>query len=213
MTPNAKCPNIYVIGPQSTGKTSLVKQLRSQLGTWLANTSIDQPQIISEVARTVLSKHKLTAEDVTASEKRCRTLQRLILEAQAQAEKEGLMKSSWLISDRSGVDPLVYAKRFASTKAAAELQRHDAWIELRGRMADSLIVVCESGTPWLTDDRVRLMPESEEAWKQLFDDFCELLHDVGLCYVVVPRTMLDLSERADFVRLHWERQSRSVINN
>ena len=70
-------------------------------------------------------------------------------------------------------------------------------------MTNSLVLVCESGTPWLTDDGVRLMPGNEEAWEQLFKDFCELLQELELPYAVVPRTMLDLSERAEFVRSQW----------
>jgi len=83
------------------------------------------------------------------------------------------------------------------------MQRQPAWIEVKARMLDSLVIVCEAGTPWLTDDGVRLMPDSEEAWMQLFHEFCRLLDEVGLQYFVVPRTMLDLSERAEFVRARW----------
>ncbi|KAF4456654.1 P-loop containing nucleoside triphosphate hydrolase [Fusarium albosuccineum] len=114
-------------------------------------------------------------------------------------EKEALQRSSWFISDRCGFDPLVYARKYVSDDAALEMQRQPSWIEDKARMTDSLIVVCEAGTPQLADDGVRLMPVSEEAWMQLFDEFCGLLYEVGLQYVVVPRTMLDLSERADFL--------------
>lgn len=196
-------PNIYIIGPQSTGKTTLVNELRSQLSHWLVDTSGDKPQIISEVARTVLRKHKFTAEDIKSSQSRCLALQQLILEAQALAEREALQMSSWFISDRSGFDPLVYAKKYVSSDAVLEMQRQPAWIEVKARMTDSLIVVCEAGTPWLTDDGVRLMPDSEEEWIQLSHEFCKLLDEFGLQYIVVPPTMLDLSERVEFVREKW----------
>ncbi|KAI8710489.1 AAA-28 domain-containing protein [Fusarium sp. LHS14.1] len=200
MAPDTNIPNIYIIGPQSTGKTTLVSKLRSELENWLADTSIIKPQIVSEVARTVLTKHKFTAEDVKSSPSRCLALQQLILEAQALAEKEALQRSSWFISDRSGVDPLVYARKYVSADAALEMQRQSAWIEVKARMSASSIVVCEAGTPWLTDDGVRLMPDNDEAWMQLFHEFCGLLDEFGLQYFVVPRTMLGLSERAQFVR-------------
>lgn len=203
MSGHLPIPNVYIVGPQSTGKTSLVNKLRSEVGNWLNHTSIDEPQIVSEVARTVLSKHNFTAVDVKSSPQRCFTLQKLILDAQALAEAEALVQSRWFISDRSGVDPLVYTKRYVSAEAALDLQRQDTWIEVRARMADSLIVVCESGTPWLTDDGIRLMPESREEWLQLFKDFCEVLDGIGLQYSVVPRDMLDISERATFVHSKW----------
>ncbi|KAL9570975.1 hypothetical protein ACKAV7_005312 [Fusarium commune] len=107
MSSNAHVSNIYIIGPQSTGKTTLVNKLQSDLEHWLADTSIDKPQIISEVARTVLRKHKYSAEDIQTSTTRCLELQQLILEAQAEAEKEAPRTSSWFISDRSGFDPSV----------------------------------------------------------------------------------------------------------
>ncbi|KAI8648969.1 AAA-28 domain-containing protein [Fusarium keratoplasticum] len=209
MAPDTNIPNIYIIGPQSTGKTTLVNKLRSELENWLADTSIIRPQIVS-VARTVLTKHKFTAEEVKSSPNRCLALQQLILEAQALAEKEALQRSSWFISDRSGVDPLVYASKYVSADAALEMQRQSAWIEVKARMSASLIVVCEAGTPWLTDDGVRLMPDNEEAWMQLFHEFCGLLDEVGLQYFVVPRTMLDLSERAQFVRARWVERGDST---
>lgn len=204
MSSNAIVPNIYVIGPQSTGKTTLVNKLRDDLRHWLASAAIEPPQIVTEVARTVLTKHKYTANDITSSTDRCLELQKLILEAQAAAEKEALLHSSWFISDRSGFDPLVYAREYVSPEAVVEMQRLPAWIEVKARMENSLIVVCEAGTPWLMDDGVRLMPNNEDAWMKLSRDFCDLLDKSGFSYCVVPRTMVDLSERADFVLARWE---------
>ncbi|RKK10808.1 hypothetical protein BFJ66_g16462 [Fusarium oxysporum f. sp. cepae] len=209
MPSDANIPNIYIIGPQSTGKTTLVKKLQSELDYWPADTSIETPQIISEVARSVLAKHKFSAEDITSSTSRCLALQKLILGAQASAEKEALRNSSWFISDRSGFDPLVYAKRYVSTDAVVEMQLEPTWMEVKARMANSLIVVCEAGTPWLVDDGVRLMPGSEDEWMQVFRDFCGLLNDVGFEYSVVPRTMLDLEKRAEFIRARWVERRQS----
>lgn len=204
MASNATLPSIYVIGPQSTGKTTLVNKLRDDLRHWLAGATIEPPQIVTEVARTVLTKHKYTANDITSSTDRCLELQKLILEAQAAAEKEALLYSSWFISDRSGFDPLVYAREYVSPEAVAEMQRLPAWIEVKTRMENSLVVVCEAGTPWLMDDGVRLMPDNEGAWMKLSRDFCDLLDETGFSYCVVPRAMLDLSERAAFVLARWE---------
>lgn len=204
MPPNTTPANIYIIGPQSTGKTTLVNELRSESHHWRCKLPIEEPQIISEVARSVLSEHKFTGDDIASSQQRCLALQRLILEAQARAENKALEKSNWFISDRSGIDPLVYARRYASAQGAVEMQQVDVWVQVKARMTDSLIVVCESGTPWLADDGVRLMPRNEEEWLQLFQEFCAVLDDLGLQYSVVPKTMLDLSGRAEFVSRNWE---------
>lgn len=213
MSSNAYITNIYIIGPQSTGKTTLVNKLKADLEHWLADTSIDKPHIVSEVARTVLAKHKYSAEDIQASTTRCFELQQLILEAQAAAEKEALKTSSWFISDRSGFDPLVYAKRYAAPGAVEQLQELDAWKQVKARMERSLIVVCEAGTPWLMDDGVRLMPGSYDEWMQTFYNFCEMLDELGLGYCVVPRTLLDVSERAELVRVKWTGRRQSLTDN
>jgi nicotinamide riboside kinase len=212
MTSNAYVPNIYIIGPQSTGKTTLVNKLQADLEHRLVDSSVDKPQIVAEVARTVLAKHKYSAEDIRTSKVRCLELQQLILEAQAEAEKEALKTSSWIISDRSGFDPLVYAKVYAAPSAVEQLQQLPAWREVKARMERSLIVVCEAGTPWLMDDGVRLMPGSETEWMQVFDDFCEILDEVGLDYSAVPRTVLDISARAELVWTKWTERRQSLTS-
>ncbi|KAF5577510.1 P-loop containing protein [Fusarium pseudoanthophilum] len=212
MSSNAHIPNIYIIGPQSTGKTTLVNKLQADPEHGLVDSSIDKPQIVSEVARTVLARHKYSAEDILISKTRCLELQQLILEAQAEAEKEALKSSSWFISDRSGFDPLVYAKRYAAPGSVRELQQLPAWKQVKARMETSLIMVCEAGTPWLMDDGVRLMPGSETEWMQVFDDFCEMLDEVGLEYSVVPRTVLDISERAELVWAKWTERRQSLTS-
>ncbi|KAH8174350.1 AAA domain-containing protein [Sarocladium implicatum] len=198
MPSTTKCPNIYIIGPQSTGKTTLVNELHRQLGTWLADTSFDLPHVIPETARIVLEQHNISSLDVTASEEQCINLQRLIIEAQSVAEEEALSISSWFISDRSAIDPLIYVRRYASAQAAEDLRLLESWAKLRERMTGSLIVVCESGTPWLVDDGIRLMPEGDEAWNRLYIDFCAVLQELNLTYCVVPQTMLGLPDRAEF---------------
>ncbi|KAL4724602.1 hypothetical protein ACLX1H_008044 [Fusarium chlamydosporum] len=183
MASDTNVPNIYIIGPQSTGKTTIIKKLQSELDHWPADPSVGDPHIISEVARSVLTKHNFSAEDITSSPNRCIALQKLILEAQASAENEALQSSSWFISDRSGFDPLVYAKRYVSADAVASMQMELAWAQVKVRMANSIIVVCEAGTPWLTDDGVRLMPASDKEWMEVFQDFCGLLQETELDYL------------------------------
>lgn len=96
------------MGAQCTGKTTLVNRLAQHFHD--NPPPAGPPAIIKEVARTVLVKHNFTANDITSSQERCLLLQRLILEAQAKAEREVLQgEASWFISDRSGVDPMAYA--------------------------------------------------------------------------------------------------------
>jgi nicotinamide riboside kinase len=83
---NARGPkNIYIIGSQSSGKTTLI----SALTTYFANKSdltwrglaIQKHQILKEVARQVLQDHESTGQDISESETRALELQTFILEA------------------------------------------------------------------------------------------------------------------------------------
>ncbi|KAK1834908.1 P-loop containing nucleoside triphosphate hydrolase [Podospora conica] len=191
--------NVYIVGAQCTGKTTLVNRLDQHFHG--DPPPAGPPAIIKEVARTVLVKHNFTADDITSSQERCLLLQRLILEAQAKAEREVLQAgaAAWFISDRSGVDPIAYASQHVGEGAAEVLMGSSDWLELRERMQGSLIVVCEAGASWLTDDGVRLMPASMEEWKAFHELFCRMLGRMGLEFVVLPSTVVDLGDRVDFV--------------
>jgi hypothetical protein len=74
-----------------------------------------------EVARTVLKQHNFTADDVTSSPARSLTLQQLILQAQVATERGISEQGDWFISDRSGADPIVYARKYVNEDAASDL--------------------------------------------------------------------------------------------
>ena len=193
--------NIYIVGAQCTGKTTLITALSAHFTS--ASTSTPAPLIFTEVARTVLRKHNFTASEITSSPGRNLLLQRLILEAQYETEKAA-GSAQWFISDRSGFDPIVYAKRYLGDEGAGSLMRMEIWEELRERMGRSLVVVCEAGADWLIDDGVRLMPEDKKDWVAFHDLFCESLRDAGLEFVVLPCQMKDMTERVRFVLDRWE---------
>ena len=101
--------DIYIVGAQCTGKTTLITALSNHITSPSVSSTIPAPLIVTEVARTVLRKHKFTASDITSSPDKSLLFQRLILEAQYAAEKAA-ETSPWFISDRSGFDPIVYAR-------------------------------------------------------------------------------------------------------
>jgi len=85
-------PNVYVVGAQCTGKTTLVNALER---FYTANNDVDHsnstktmngPRFIREIARSVLAKHGFTRGDITTSPSRALQLQRYILEGQHEAE-------------------------------------------------------------------------------------------------------------------------------
>lgn len=194
--------NIYIVGAQCTGKTTLVAALLSYF-TSTSTSSTPAPLVLTEVARTVLRKHNFTASDITSSPSKSLLFQRLILEAQYAAENAG-ETSQWFISDRSGFDPIVYARRYVGEEEASSLMRMEIWGQLKEQMERSLVVVCEAGADWLVDDGVRLMPEDKKDWVAFHDLFCQSLKDVKLNFIVLPCHIKDLQERVKFVLDSWE---------
>lgn len=121
-----KPPNIYIIGAQSTGKTTLVSALDKyfeQHRTY-SGEPVPRPCIIKEVARSVLREHQFTADDIANSKRRALQLQRLILNAQPKPERS--FCPEWYITDRSGLDALAYAHRYVGNGEARQLRQEEA---------------------------------------------------------------------------------------
>ncbi|KAK8030301.1 hypothetical protein PG990_000035 [Apiospora arundinis] len=167
--------NIYIIGAQSTGKSTLRAPC---FGTTASLRATSEPPPT-----------------------RALELQRLILAAQAKAENEATSASQpcWLISDRSAIDPVVYAWQYVGPEAALALMESAEWKLMRDRMAESLVVVCEAGVDWLTDDGVRLMPTGREEWAKTHEVFCRVLDVATVRYVVLPCNLRSTEERLAFV--------------
>lgn len=187
--------NVYIIGAQSTGKTTLVDALERSFDSAL------KPVVVREVARKVLQEKNYTRDDITNSPVRALELQRHILEAQIVAERaaDGSM-SSWLICDRSGLDPIAYASMFVGEETAEKLMASQAWRELEARMKIGLVVLCEAGCKWLEDDGTRLMPVGLEGWMQLDGVFRKLLDVRGIEYIVCGKDIVGLAERVELVK-------------
>lgn len=196
-----KPKNIYIIGAQCTGKTSLVNALESSFVDLFSTTP---PIIVREVARSVLKLHGFTASDITSDPARCLQLQALILEAQFNSERDALTRSPWIISDRSGIDPIIYASRHIGSEAVSLMTSSNYWQELRDRMSQSLVFVCETVEDWLISDGVRLMPRDVEDWMEYDSEFCRMLESAEIPYQMIPRSVKSLEDRASFVWSRWK---------
>ncbi|KAJ4864835.1 AAA domain-containing protein [Trichoderma breve] len=175
-----KPKNIYIVGAQCTGKTSLVNALESSLADLFSTTP---PIIVREVAR---------------------SLQALILEAQFNSERDALTRNPWIISDRSGIDPIIYASRHIGSEAVKLMTSSTYWQELRDRMSQSLVFVCETVEDWLVSDGVRLMPRDVEDWKEYDNEFCRMLESAEIPYQMIPRSVKSLEDRVSFVWSRWK---------
>ncbi|TID15665.1 AAA domain-containing protein [Venturia nashicola] len=181
--------NTYVIGAQCTGKSTLVNALDGHVNS----TNANPPAIIKEVARTVLQEYKYSADDIRASPDRALQLQKLILEAQHKAESQ--QKGNFFISDRSGVDPVVYTRIFVGEEAAQDMMGSEIWKDMHLNMQSARILVCEPVSAWLHDDGIRLMPINIDELNSLHQSFCQLLRELGMKFTVVPKEMTDIDER------------------
>ena len=200
-------PSIYIIGAQSTGKTTLV----TALGEYFAQNvelegSISQPHQVKEVARGVLLQHQFSANDITSSKTRALELQRLIIQAQAAAE--GALQDRWYIADRSALDAVAYARQYVGEAEARRLREATVWQEIEDKMRTGVVVLCEPGGEWLMDDGVRLMPRDQAEWFALHSHFRELLAECGIPYVVLACSVSLLKQRVEFVLQVWKQKKQ-----
>ncbi|KAL8896255.1 MAG: hypothetical protein Q9192_003191 [Flavoplaca navasiana] len=204
---NGPPPNIYTIGAQSTGKTTLVLALGDYFAQNLQSEKLpSQPYQLKEVARGVLLRHQFTASDITSSKERSLELQRLIIEAEAAAE--GALQHTWYIADRSALDAVAYARQYIGEAEACGLRHGVAWQQVEEKMRAGVVILCESGGEWLMDDGVRLMPRDWNEWCILNLHFQILLVECGIPHATLPCSVSTLHDRVDFVVQAWKQKQK-----
>ncbi|ESK89142.1 hypothetical protein Moror_5264 [Moniliophthora roreri MCA 2997] len=191
---------IYIIGPSSTGKTTLCKALSQRL-------SLPPSAHITEVARHVIKSHGWTRKDIGLVE-----MQQAILDAHVAREMEmdeDQEVPSVLLSDRSAVDPIVYA---VFTAAAGGEKDSSSESKLRKeKLVNSPafqsvlpvyrdtevteVYLLEPVEEWLEDDGFRHVGDEKECLRI----YREVLEELGIEYRVIGRDMMDLEERVMFV--------------
>ena len=196
-----KNSTIYLVGAQCSGKTTLAIALKEHFSS---DSTLPPIALLTEAARGVLKRHNFTRNDIRGDASRCIELQRLILEAQ-WTEELRISEESMLISDRSGIDPIVYAAKYAHPGESKSLLDSLAWRDLRDRMSRSLVIVCEPVKAWLKDDGVRLMPLDSEEWLEIHQSFCTHLEDANIEFCVLPAEEASTSNRVVFVADQWEK--------
>ncbi|KAL8820154.1 MAG: hypothetical protein Q9223_001571 [Gallowayella weberi] len=204
--------SIYIIGAQSTGKTTLV----TALGDYFAqnedaHVASRPPQQLKEVARGVLKSHNFTASDIRNSKSRALELQRLIIEAQTQAEEA--LRNAWYIADRSALDAIAYARQYVGAAEARGLRQGVSWHVIQEKMRAGVVILCEPGGKWLIDDGVRLMPQHQAEWFELHSHFMDLLAECEIEYFVIPCSIVGLDERVQFVIDAWQRKTFSTMKD
>ncbi|KAL4947609.1 AAA domain-containing protein [Aspergillus filifer] len=194
--------SLYIIGAQCTGKTTLVRALKQAISTQHPSLQL---RTISEVARTVLQEHNFTRDDIAYSPHRAFQLQQLILAAQYAEERKRPteLERYIVLSDRSGVDPIVYAINYGPPLSRELLEDSTHWQYLRGRMRTSLVILCPPRQQWLKDDGTRLMAGTLSEWEHTHLTFTQVLKENEISFQIIPRELLSVEDRVEFVLRLW----------
>ena len=188
---------VYIIGPQSTGKTTLVNALSRAFN--------DKVPIIREIARKVMAEKGYSKIDVDSENKERRlSMQRDIFTAQVEAEMSLLSSSEGasFLSDRSAIDPLIYLLRYSGREELDRLTTTEMWQAVRDRYRDtskSLVLLLLPVEQFLDDDDIRYVPKSLEDWHALAEDFRGFMTEEGIPFIGIGEECLEIEERVLFV--------------
>ncbi|KAF9226165.1 hypothetical protein BS17DRAFT_878821 [Gyrodon lividus] len=185
---------IYIIGPSSTGKTTLCNAVAEslKLPAWC---------YITEVARQVMRTQGYTRADVGTME-----MQKAIMLAQLEKETQacewvGGTIGGLILSDRSGIDPIVYAVLTAKDEFQARHKKNllvdqPTFQSALHRYREARVLLLNPVPEWLIDDGVRSLEQHERCIVVYREVLCEL----GIAYHEMGKEMTDLSERVKRVK-------------
>ncbi|KAI0063599.1 hypothetical protein BV25DRAFT_1854021 [Artomyces pyxidatus] len=185
---------IYVVGPSSTGKTTLCNALAARLG-------LSSEVYITEVARKVMRERGFTRDDVGKVE-----MQRAIMEAQLAYDESariyagGRGGAGVVLSDRSAVDAVVYAELNDDGETGAMARTLIASPPFQAALPayrHSLFVLLQPVAEWLVDDGVRSL---EDGWR-CHEAFRVMLSNLDIPHIELDGTSRWLEERVALVRM------------
>ncbi|THU86804.1 hypothetical protein K435DRAFT_731257 [Dendrothele bispora CBS 962.96] len=186
MPTKTKC--IYLVGPSSTGKTTLCNALAAKL-------TLPKSCIVSEVAREVLRTQGFTRKDIGLLE-----MQRAIMEAHLKRESEASEENDILLCDRSAIDPIAYA--VLTTKDESHAKERMSILTSSGefqmaleRYRSSLFILLLPVEEWLEDDGIRSLEDQDRC----AEVFKRVLGELGIEYKELGPNLKDLARRVDFV--------------
>jgi nicotinamide riboside kinase len=180
---------IFIVGPSSTGKTTLCTALVREL-------RIPTTSFVTEVARDVMRRTGFSRDTVGRLE-----MQAAILAAQTAREDALHAEPGVRLSDRSGIDPIVYAILTAADENEAAERRHEltstpSFERALAVYRSALFVLLSPVAGWLVDDGVRTVRDHERC----LDVFRGLLADLGIAFFEIGEETKDLDERVGIVK-------------
>ncbi|KIM35858.1 hypothetical protein M413DRAFT_32214 [Hebeloma cylindrosporum] len=183
--------SIYLVGPSSTGKTTLCNALAQKL-------AIPTHAYVTEIARQVMKDKGHSRETIGSLQ-----MQQDIMEAHFEREN-ALREDTFPIRlfDRSAIDPIIYviltSKNAADARSRQEfLTQSEEFQEILGRYKSntSFMVLLKPVPGWLVDDGVR-STENQAECTQIFK---ELLKELAVPYFSLGGECIDLQERVNAI--------------
>jgi predicted ATPase len=206
MNVDAVPSSIYIIGAQCTGKTTLLKAISGHLRQTQPDLTF---AVINELARGVLASTKVNRDDISSGSEKGMQFQKDVLEAQLERELN-CQPPVFLISDRSGIDPIAYARKYGSPRWEQEMIKSSSWLRLKERMQHGVVVLCEPVSAWLFDDGVRLMPKDQTEWTELHKIFLELLQESDITFHCLRAATTGTEERVRFILDIWQQGQHAL---
>jgi len=145
---------------------------------------------VAEVARHVMATQGYTRKDVGSLE-----MQQAILEAHLKEEQKG-WHCPIQLSDRSAIDPIVYAVLTSSDENEAQRRREILMNSPDFKNAlpiyrRSTFILLAPVADWLEDDGIRLLEHQERC----FEVFKQTLVELGIPFLEIGAQMRFLEER------------------
>ncbi|KAJ7636651.1 AAA domain-containing protein [Roridomyces roridus] len=180
---------IYVVGPSSTGKTTLCTAVAKRLG-------LVRGQFVTEVARKVIRELGLSRDNIGLLE-----MQEAIMRAHLERERENEDEAIQLC-DRSAIDPIVHAIFTAKDPGEAEARKKSLvalpeFQRILPAYRSSVFILLGPVGDWLVDDGFRHMGDQT----QVLAVFRSVLEELGIRYREIGPEMRFLEERTEFVRI------------
>ena len=181
---------IYIVGPSSTGKTTLCNALAARLG-------LSKAVHITEVARTVMRKHGFTRDDVGRLE-----MQRAIMDAQLEQDMRARRASivpgerGIVLSDRSAVDAVVCAALDGADSDSRTLISSPNFQAVLPLYRHSLFILLHPISEWMVDDGVRSLEDGQKCLRI----FRDILAELGIKYLELGESCRWIEERIAIVR-------------
>ncbi|KAI0318241.1 AAA domain-containing protein [Amylostereum chailletii] len=192
---------IYIVGPSSTGKTTLCNALAAQLGL--------APNLhISEVARTVMKEQGFSRATVGSL-----AMQRAIVQAQVVHDRDARQNAikpfnslvagvggrrGVVLCDRSAVDAVVYSALSGEEGDAQTLIASEEFQSVLPayRSPRATFVLLGPISNWLFDDGIRSLEDGARCHAM----FKKILGELGIPFMDMGENCRWLEERVAFVR-------------